>query len=162
MLPENNVEYVRTYGIHGGLREFIDNIVHYKVYVLGNLGKGYPPYTLSNNQFLLMFFLGFTFLLILSVVAIIVRFVQKVQFETPVMFTDRSLLFLYFVSFSLLLPWMVAPRIQYNFYYVPAFPFILLLTTKYVFTSMSRSIQVLYIVMYMSFFFYNVRYIIPI
>ena len=104
----------------------------------------------------------FTLLIILSFLAVAIREVQKIEFTPPVFIRDPILLYMYFMGFCMFVPWVFAGRIQYNYYYVPGFPFILLMASYYVFQFASMRLKTLYIVLYFFVTLYRLPFLMPI
>ncbi len=159
MLPENNPDKVKEENLVGGYKAFLRYFLQNEVYIVSS--PHLTRYGLVNNQLLAGAVIGFTLFFILSGVGIIIRKVQKVQTELPVFFKEKRMLFLYFYAFSLLIPWLVIPRVQYSFYYVPAFPFILLLTCYYLFKYCDWKLTALFFIAYFAFFAYWLPVTIP-
>lgn len=161
MLPENNEKALGNEMLKGGFPAFIQFFTSYQIYFV-NSGVE-VNYGLSNNHFMYVYFAVFALLFVLSVLALVVRSIQKIPMdEAPVFLKEPAMLFLFFYAASLVMPWAFFPRVQYNFYYVPAFPFIILLSMFYVFKYASARIQLLFVLSYFMFFFWGFEYLIPI
>lgn len=159
MLPESNPTDVEKYRLVGGYKAFLRYFLQNEVYIISS--PYMTLYGLVNNQLLAGTFLGFTVFFVLSGVGYIIRRVQRVTFDLPIFFTEKSILFNYFYAFSLLVPWLFIPRVQYSFYYVPAFPFIVMLVCYYLFKYCNWKLAVLFLICYFAFFFYWLPVSIP-
>jgi dolichyl-phosphate-mannose--protein O-mannosyl transferase len=138
-------------GVNGIIKFFVFN------YIYSFEGNFSQQYGLSNNQFLAVFFIAATLLLILSNLAVTIRQVQRIPLDTdeiPIFLTNPQLLYCYFYALTLILPWIAISRIQYNFYYVPAFPFIVLFSTQYLFRYSRSAIRYLLLTGYFAFAIY--------
>ncbi|MDQ3239134.1 MAG: phospholipid carrier-dependent glycosyltransferase, partial [bacterium] len=110
-------------------------ISDYKVYAL-------EGFALSNNQFVASGLLGSFLITMLSAIGKMIRVKQGVKVLNSFPTVEKpELLFLLGISLSLVLPWIFIPRVQYAFYYVPAFPFIILWVCIFIFNYVNGRIR---------------------
>jgi dolichyl-phosphate-mannose--protein O-mannosyl transferase len=155
MLPEND----HVHAVDGGGMALVRFFTRYDQFVIKT--PFYQKYGLSNNYFMPLYFLVFTFIMVLSGLGFLIRRLQKVAIAVPRIFMDYRIQFMYWYSFFLIMTWGLIPREQYLYYYLPAFPFIILFMGRYLLLFCSRKIQLLAVISYFCFFFYQFQLILP-
>lgn len=147
----------------GGLANFL---IYQHVYVidLPEYKLGLPKMALSHNQFLPVSFIALSVIFVLSCLAVLIRKLQKIAVDfddIPIFIRDKVLLFNYLIACSFMLPWIFIARIQYSFYYVPAFPFLLVAAFRYIFSLKNVYLKYLLIGAYFSMTAYWMKWWIP-
>lgn len=161
MLPENAVPANPTFDVPpGGVRAFVQLVVQDEVYTLRK--NGYLPYSYFNNRLLLYSWFFLIIYFIFSIFRHIFNVARYKKAKVPVLLRDKDLLFLFFVSVFLSVIWIVFPRAQYIYYYVPAYPFIVLLISLILFRYSTVKWQLLYLVFYLCFFLFRLKELLPI
>lgn len=156
MLPKNNPI---THQAYGGFDAFWRFFVFDQGYFL-KVGE-YDLAKLSNNHLLALSFALFSGFILIVVVGKIIRTVQKIDFEFPEFIKDRRLWFFYLYSASLILPWAIFPRNQYIYYFVPAFPFVILLMLGFLKSYVPMNIRIFILGLYFAYYFNEIYLTIP-
>ncbi|GIW59163.1 MAG: hypothetical protein KatS3mg087_0229 [Patescibacteria group bacterium] len=160
MLPEVIRETAKgdELSVNGGWVGLAEYLFFYKVYFGDNAYS--LDYAYSNNPMIAASFVGLTLLLILSLMGYVIRKIQKIDYM-PVFFADKKLLFLYFFGFFQIVPWGFIPRISYIYYFVTAFPFVLLMVTYYLFRYTGWKLRVVFYTIYFVLALYQVNLMVP-
>jgi dolichyl-phosphate-mannose--protein O-mannosyl transferase len=148
----------------GGLMNFL---IYQHVYVIDvpEYKLGFSKIALSHNQFLPVSFIALSVIFLLSALAVLIRKIQKIvvdEDEVPLFMKDRVLLFNYLIACAFMLPWIFIARIQYSFYYLPAFPFLLIAAFRYIFSLKNVYLKYILIGAYFSMTAYWLRWWIPV
>jgi dolichyl-phosphate-mannose--protein O-mannosyl transferase len=150
--PENR-EKLKLLG--GGPRGVFIFLFYSRVYMFDNLHQGdFKEYGMSHNQLISTYFVTATIMLILVGTGYIIRFRQGVPMELPHPLFSPPFIFLYFFAFFLIFPWVLVSRIQYSFYYLPAFPFVILFSTYYLFKGVGWKLRTFLLLLYFGFALY--------
>jgi len=156
MLPENSGQTE----VPGGWLAVLRFFFFYDQFII--TPPYYPPYGLANNFFLPISFLLLGFLLFLFTLGYVIRAVQRISGDfLPALLTDKVFLFVYLYGASLILTWFLIPRVQYNFYYVPAFPFLIIAVVWALYRYAPRFLRIVFLVAYFVFFLFHFSYILP-
>ncbi len=181
MLPEKYEEYMNEKersrikmdgtlidfkgNLYGGYKGFLHFVFQNQVIYFLAVDSNYEikDYTLSNNQFMGTGLFVIILITIIFGLGKLIRIRQGlVGREKFLVIEDKRFVFLIIMMLSLTLPWVFIPRVQYNFYYVISFPFIILWMCLFLFKFVNKKLSFIFILAYFSFFIYRIKYWIPI
>lgn len=155
MLPEYNPE---GHQARGGFDAFWRYFVFDQGYVMRL--DGYDEAKFSNNHLIAVSLAVLVFLYLLVFVGRIIRVLQKIEFEYPSWFVDKRMIFLLLYSLTSMVPWAMIPRNQYIYYFVPAFPTLILLFILFM-KDRDWKLQGFYYILYFAIFIYGMNLVIP-
>ncbi len=100
MLPTKETEQK---GLTNGVKGLARFLIYNEAYAFKGMDQ--KIYSLSNNQFMAIYLIVFSLLLVLSVVAVVIRKAQKVDIEAmPVFLREKGMVFLYLYAVCLTVP----------------------------------------------------------
>jgi dolichyl-phosphate-mannose--protein O-mannosyl transferase len=119
-------------------------------------------YALSNNQFLATSLFVAALISLISLIGKIIRIRQGLaNLDSFPVIEQPVFLFLLLYSLSIVVPWAFIPRVQYAFYYVPAFPFIILWVCLFLFKYTDKRLTIGLLTAYFLYTCYAMQYWIP-
>ena len=155
--PQERYIYTSSY------KAMVRFFFHYEIIYVDNLQMpaNLLKIGLSNNYLVPLSYLIFSMIFLLCLVAVLIRRAQRVAMDLPVIFAHPELMFFFAYASVLIIPWFFVLRIHYLFYYLPAFPYIILFTAIYLFRFCNWKLQLFYYALYFGFALYWVRIWIP-
>lgn len=172
MLPSSYQEAAEKSGISddltkhltSGYKGFFRFIFQNEVFYFKPISSVYKlkGYALSNNQFMATgLFIGLV-LSFLSLLGKVVRIRQGMKgVDSFPLIEDPRYVYLLLFGFCMVIPWAFIPRVQFPFYYVPAFPFITLWACLFLFKHVDKRLVYGLLTAYFLYTSYAMRYWVP-
>jgi hypothetical protein len=160
MLPINVQKAEGGELLSGGIKALGEFFFWDKQYLLQK--NGYLPLAYSNNRLIPLTILAFSLIVGLQFIVYLMEMAKTKKAKLPLVLRDFPLLYCFFAALVFILPWGVFPRVQYIYYFIPAFPFIKLFTVRYLTLYQSRLIKTIYCLIYLLIFLLGVRLVVPI
>ncbi|MDQ3098325.1 MAG: phospholipid carrier-dependent glycosyltransferase [bacterium] len=125
MLPENAfVAHPNSISSLGGGAAVLTFLLGYVEYDMGT--PEYGKYIFSNNPIIPYSFVLFSVYVIYEFIKNVYKAIRYRDKTVSFVLKDKDIMYCYWVSVFMIIPWIFIPRIQYIYYYIPAYPFIVL------------------------------------